>query len=158
MSKTVEWWKRATQEIINWILMELIPIYLYFKYWSAKIYLAQIFEIFRFKILGSSMKKCETCAREKKTNFETPLCHLIYSLLSACSVSGTMLDTGNTKTNKIVCFKGTYSIMRRQISTQLITQQWDDISKRAQRATQPWLAIVKAPNHRRWRVLKDKYK
>lgn len=52
------------------------------------------------------MKKCETCATEKKPDFETPLCHLIYSLLSAWSVSGTVLDTGNTKTNKIVCCEG----------------------------------------------------
>lgn len=69
------------------------------------------------------MKKREICAREKRLDFETQLCYFIYSLLSVRSLSGTVLGTGNIEMNKTVCSEGPYSIMRRQMNTQLITQK-----------------------------------
>lgn len=38
-------------------------------------------------------------------------------------MSGTVLGTGNTKINKTVCSEGPYSILRRQMSTQLTTDE-----------------------------------
>lgn len=58
------------------------------------------------------MKLCEICAKEKRSDFETQLFHFIYSLLSACYVSGSVLATGSTKMNKTVFSEGPHGLMK----------------------------------------------